>query len=459
MPVRTRFLTIIAPLISVLLLAPSARAQTTWHVDDDAPNDPGPGDPTVSDPNEDGSVAHPFDAIQEAIDASGLLGDTVLVADGLYTGEGNRGLSFSLNWLDFRAINGPENCIIDCEGADRAFNLGSEASARIEGFTITNGQAEHGGAVYCYDNGATLSNCVITGCSATSGGAVYTGPFVCLRIENCTIRDNSAVVNGGGIYRAGSYGCPITNSVIVDNSAGDSGGGLCYEGDSGPVTNCTIAGNSAGGDGGGVYCLDNSDPTFANCILWDNVPEEIYADPNSNPEFDYCDIQGGYAEPRNIDVDPLFVDPNNGDYHIDICSPVINMGDPNYVPDPKETDIDGQDRVLNGRIDIGADEVLIVDVNGNGIDDGCEGCPQPGGSGGYCSADIYPNDGDGSWDPTQDGDCVIGIGDLGQLLPNYGATSGMTREDGDVYPATGGDGAVDIGDLGELLAQYADDCN
>ena len=55
-------------------------AQTTWYVDNDAPNDPGPGDPTVSDPNEDGSAAHPFDAIQEAVSVAGH-GDAVLVLD------------------------------------------------------------------------------------------------------------------------------------------------------------------------------------------------------------------------------------------------------------------------------------------------------------------------------------------------------------------------------------------
>jgi hypothetical protein len=86
-------------------------------------------------------------------------------------------------------------------------------------------------------------------------------------------------------------------------------------------------------------------------------------------------------------------------------------------------------------------------------------CPNPGDSGNYCTADVYPNNGDGVWDPNDDGDCIIDLSDLGELLPNYGATSGMTREDGDVYPVPDGDGAVDISDLGELLAQYGDNCN
>ena len=86
-------------------------------------------------------------------------------------------------------------------------------------------------------------------------------------------------------------------------------------------------------------------------------------------------------------------------------------------------------------------------------------CPNPGTSGNYCLADCYPNTGDGIWDYAVDGDCIVDMSDLGQLLPNYGTTTGMTREDGDVYPPGVGDGAVDMSDLGELLAQYGDDCN
>lgn len=78
-------------MIGLFVLTSSSVAQTTWWVDDDAPGDPGPGDPTISDPLEDGSAAHPFDAVQEAIDASAN-GDTVLIRDGAYAGAGNYNL-------------------------------------------------------------------------------------------------------------------------------------------------------------------------------------------------------------------------------------------------------------------------------------------------------------------------------------------------------------------------------
>ena len=87
------------------------------------------------------------------------------------------------------------------------------------------------------------------------------------------------------------------------------------------------------------------------------------------------------------------------------------------------------------------------------------GCANPGGSGNFCSADCFPNDGNGIWNYTIDGDCLVNIQDLSQLLGNYGMTAGATREDGDVYPAYTGDGAVNIQDLSQLLAQYGDNCN
>jgi hypothetical protein len=88
------------------------------------------------------------------------------------------------------------------------------------------------------------------------------------------------------------------------------------------------------------------------------------------------------------------------------------------------------------------------DNNGNGTADACEsGCPNPGSSGNYCTADI-----DGS------ADCLVNLADLAQLLGHYGMSSGATHDDGDIDPP-GGDGDVDLGDLATLLGQYGDDCN
>jgi len=70
----------------------------------------------------------------------------------------------------------------------------------------------------------------------------------------------------------------------------------------------------------------------------------------------YCDVQGGWPGEGNIDEDPLFVDPGNGNIHLLSQSPCIDRGDPDFQPGPGETDIDGDPRVINGRVDMGSDE-------------------------------------------------------------------------------------------------------
>ena len=53
-----------------------------------------------------------------------------------------------------------------------------------------------------------------------------------------------------------------------------------------------------------------------------------------------------------------------------------------------------------------------------------------------------------------DGDGVIGLSDLAQLLSNYGTPSGAVYEDGDLDA----DGDVDLADLAALLAVYGTTC-
>ena len=102
-----------------------------------------------------------YTTIQAAIDAA-VNGDTVELADGTYTGSGNRDLDFGGRLITVRSANGPENCIIDCEDDGRGFyfHSGETADATVEGFTISNGFMDTGGAVLI-ENGSspTFSAC------------------------------------------------------------------------------------------------------------------------------------------------------------------------------------------------------------------------------------------------------------------------------------------------------------
>lgn len=268
----------------------------TIYVDDDAVLDPGPGDPTVSDPDEDGSSAHPFDAIQEGIDAA-LPGDEVVILDGTYTGAGNRDLDFGGKAITVRSLSDdPATCVIDCQ-ADfwdpyRGFYFHSSETDEsvVRGLTITGGYAGYdspgygGGGVYCSASSPTIHNCTIVDCGANSmdwgasGGGVYmSGGHA--RLSYCTIVDNVANGRGGGVYcdngAATLVGCTIANnaSYYPGYTAPVNGGGLCCSLVTGTITDCTITDNVAQGEwfggGGGVSCL-GGELTLTRCVIKGN---------------------------------------------------------------------------------------------------------------------------------------------------------------------------------------------
>ena len=161
-------------------------------------------------------------------------------------------------------------------------------------------------------------------------------------VTNCTFSSNSALAYGGGMYNY-YYSSPT-------------------------VTNCTFSSNTAL-EGGGVHSEYDSNPTVTNCILWGNTPQEVYNyDESSSPVIKYSDIQGGWEGEghNNIDINPNFVDSENGDLHLSSDSPCIDAGDPNYALDSNyPTDLDGNPRIVCGRIDMGAyemaDPVVLLD--------------------------------------------------------------------------------------------------
>jgi hypothetical protein len=156
------------------------------------------------------------------------------------------------------------------------------------------------------------------------------------------------------------YSSPVlANCTFWGNSAERWGGGMFNHSSSPALTNCTFWGNSAGG-GGGVYNDYDSSPALTNSILWSDTPDEIY---NYNlsgiPIIAFSDIQGGYVGEGNIDADPLFLEPDNGDFHLGPGSPCIDAG---TNPGAPATDYEGDPRPIDGdgdgtaTVDMGVDE-------------------------------------------------------------------------------------------------------
>ncbi len=256
------------------LILTEAKPIQDMFVDDDAPSDPGPGDPAVSDPLEDGTVEHPFDSIQEAIDDAAN-GTTIFVLNGTYTGIGNYNIGTNGKAIIVESESGAENCIIDCESNGRGFVLqsGETTTTVLYGLTIINGYAKdsnwpqepnvdpggYGGAIYCKNSSPMIINCVITENEAdTGGGAIFCYENSNALIAGCEISWNEC---GTGLYK---YDVNDLNDVNLP------GGGIYCRNVSPVIIDCTINDNWAVGNGGGIACEDSS-ALITNCSIIDNT--------------------------------------------------------------------------------------------------------------------------------------------------------------------------------------------
>lgn len=233
-----------------------------------------------NDLNDGRSPGTAFATIQKGIDAAED-GDTVIVADGIYVGEGNRDITFGGKPLILRSENGPLRCVIDCQKMGRGFFFHDDEGTNsvVEGFAIVNGLAYEGGGIYC-------------GSSPT--------------IRNCIIRLNRAQ-NGGGLAIQNFAEPTIMNCVIAENVCGGlGGGGIDCHNASPKIANCTIVGNSTNNEGGAILCKGYSYPQITNCIFWANSPSGMSLAGGAWADVTYCDVQGGWPGQGNINANPRF---------------------------------------------------------------------------------------------------------------------------------------------------------
>jgi parallel beta-helix repeat protein len=359
-----------------------------------------------------------YQTIQAAIDAAGD-GDTILIANGTYSGTGNIGIEWdaTVKHLVIMSEYGRDHCIIDCKEEDRGFllNNGQDHRDVIDGLTITNGSVlGAGGAIHISSTSPTIRNCMLVNNIAEGyhdnsysggGGAIMiynvSAPLIQGNIignnnasnlgggllfaegasgvlENNIIQGNKALDDwGGGIALWNSSSPLIINNLIINNSCsgwnGGRGGGIYLGHSLSILVNNTIAFNSTTGNeyedgfGGGISISKWSVPVIKNCIIWYNrsgaSSMNIYFDPQEWLDISYCNVENDLGhifdlEPHtNMDAPPEFVDTINGDYQLLWNSPCINKGNPDTTGlHLPPLDLSGNMRIFEDTVDMGAYE-------------------------------------------------------------------------------------------------------
>lgn len=220
-------------------------------------------------------------------------------------------------------------------------------------FHHNNGQSAVGGAV-------SLDSCAVS-------------------IDRCRFEYNYGI-NGAGLYliRSNDWECSITNSLFATNTSGHFGGGLAISDSSPFVSNLTVVNNhSIGVNCGGIFFYQHSAPVVMNCIVYGNTNNSLIDRPiqmwswtydGYAPEFHNCLVQFGLDNISNhevvtvfencLDDDPLFDDEH---FHIGEDSPCFNAGSPETPTEVLESlDLEGNPRVVDGMIDIGAYEAELT---------------------------------------------------------------------------------------------------
>ena len=257
-------------------------------------------------------------------------------------------------------------------------SFGASSEARLDGFTIIDGLADDdsfweslGAGMLLRYASPRIVRCRFVDHVAAEGGAVMIfGVTAKPLFVNCVFANNWA--DRGAAARI-TYGGPdFVNCALVGNTADIGGGLFADETDGVSLVNCTVGHNTAGESGGGAHGA----ATLTNSIVWGNTPDQLTA----AGTVTFSCVEGGHPGEGNIDADPMFAGPGEGDFRLAPGSPCIDRGSTLALP-LDVVDLDGDSnlveslpldlalsrRTVAGGVDMGAWERCDFDVNGDGL--------------------------------------------------------------------------------------------
>jgi hypothetical protein len=249
--------------------------------------------------------------------------DTAIIRNSVFSGNGNRGIDFSVDYIYM------DSCKVTYNKA--------EEDAGIKGYLMI-------------ENGNSI-------------------------ISNSLIAYNEATKKNGGFKLAF---IDFANNIVVGNKAPQYGAGSMFHGeitDKSYFTNNSIIGNVAT-DSFSVVEIFGKGMIIKNNIIWDNNSPEsmalecyksVYYPNEPEPVFENNIIQGTvdniYTNYPNFGTNNMFVNPQMADtnsFYLSASSPAIDAADTSGMGHIyTATDILGNPRFANGVADIGAIEYFM----------------------------------------------------------------------------------------------------
>jgi hypothetical protein len=303
-------------------------------------------------------------------------------------------------------LNGDDGSNLFGENSFHVVNgNGTAASAVLDGFTVSGGNANGGGAnqdrgggmLMMAGSNPTIAQCIVKNNRCTFGGGAgyllssspsftdtrfesnlggsFGGVFdmggsVASVISRCTFVGNSAA-RAGAVEVFGGSAPVISNCVFYNNTSTGSGGGgaLFVNGSSPAIRDCTIVGNnSTVNAAAGVLQSGAGGATLGNCILYFNSgPGGAQGTANQVTgvaSTTYCCVQGGLAGSGNISGNPQIANIGGGDFTLLGSSPCIDAGNNASVPAGVTLDLGKKPRFVDepAVADTGAGTPPIVDM-------------------------------------------------------------------------------------------------
>jgi len=237
--------------------------------------------------------------IQEGINAA-VDGDTVLVADGVYVGNGNSNIRFGGKGILVVSQHGASATIVDASQIPTVprqvfiFDAAEDSTSILDGFTITGGynnsEVWPGGAgVKCYQSSPNIRNCIVKGNTVFTTHPLGAGGAGVFTFEGAPVIENCTFIKNHGNYAA---------AILSINSRLR-------------IRNCLISANVSIWSGPPVeYVADYFAATFECCNLYGNSPGDWIGQ-----------IAGLVDSNGNMALDPLLCDTASGDLSIMSNSP------------------------------------------------------------------------------------------------------------------------------------------